>query len=122
MLHRPIYEANRNSGNGLVKKYLENVIDKLDLDLVISGHDHIYARSFPVKYGKISGSGTTYIVAGSASAKFYDSYDGGISPLSEVLYDENIHVYSVLSVNKNDIQIETRNIKGYLIDSKTIRK
>lgn len=120
MMHRPPYEGQISSGNGLVHRYVPRIMDNTKVDLVISGHDHLYSRSLPVQKGQIADEGTTYLIAGSASSKFYDAYGGGIAPLADVLFDDNVHTYTTLAVRGNKMHIETRAINGKLVDRHTI--
>jgi hypothetical protein len=65
IIHRPPYHAHPNSGNGLMHKYLPPVVDAAGVDLVVSGHDHMYARSLPLLNGQPDSSGAIYLIAGS---------------------------------------------------------
>ncbi|WON77728.1 phosphodiester glycosidase family protein [Serratia sp. UGAL515B_01] len=118
--HRPPYEANPVSGNGLVKKYLPPVVDETGVDLVLSGHDHIYSRSVPLKQGQLDPAGATYLIAGSDSAKFYDAGLAGIVPFADVLFDTNIQVFTTLHIKGDAMEIQTRTLYGDLVDSHTI--
>ncbi|KEY59684.1 phosphodiester glycosidase family protein [Serratia sp. DD3] len=118
--HRPPYEANPASGNGLVKKYLPSVVDEVGIDLVLSGHDHIYSRSVPLKQGQPDPAGATYLIAGSDSAKFYDAGLAGIVPVADVLFDTNIQVFTTLHIKGDAMEVETRTLYGELVDSYTL--
>ena len=51
---------------------LTNVIDRCGVDLVMSGHDHQYLRTKPLKNEKLNDDGTVYVLAGTAGAKRYE--------------------------------------------------
>ena len=53
--------------NTVFGKTLTPLFDAYQMDLVLSGHDHAYARTFAVKDGKAAPDGTVYLQAGSAS-------------------------------------------------------
>ena len=56
-----------------LQKALTKVIDKCDVDLVMSGHDHQYLRTKPLTKNKVdTENGTTYILSGTAGAKRYE--------------------------------------------------
>jgi hypothetical protein len=82
---------NPASGNERSQKYLPPVVDAAGIDLVIAGHDHMYARTVPLRDGQRRTGGATYLIAGSDSAKFYDNNDSGIAPLADVLYDATLY-------------------------------
>ncbi len=89
MFHQSIYSAAEHSTDSSIvslRNSLYPVIDKYHIDLVLSGHDHCYTRTYPMcegtarksqtndSQGRIANpTGTIYITAGSASgSKYYD--------------------------------------------------
>ena len=77
-MHQPIYGANRDEKE--LRKVLAPVFDKFKVDIVITGHDHYYFRSFPMKHDSLKNDGeivpmdqfgTVYIIGGSTSSKMY---------------------------------------------------
>ncbi len=76
-------------------KVWAEVIETLDIDLVLSGHDHIYSRTMA--------QDTAYVVTGSGSgSKFYDQILS--SGPWEVVYDEDVAVVSTLSMSEESIE------------------
>lgn len=55
-----------------LQKSLTRVLDKCDVDLVMSGHDHQYLRTKPLKGNKVNNDGTVYVLSGTAGAKRYE--------------------------------------------------
>lgn len=55
-----------------LQKSLTKVLAKCDVDLVMSGHDHQYLRTKPLKNNKIDSDGTTYVLSGTAGTKRYE--------------------------------------------------
>ncbi|MBQ6265393.1 MAG: metallophosphoesterase family protein [Clostridia bacterium] len=51
---------------------LARVFDMCDVDLVVSGHDHMYLRTKPLKNNMLNDDGTTYILSGTAGTKRYE--------------------------------------------------
>ena len=56
---------------------LSAVLDECAVDLVMSGHDHMYLRTKALKANRIaeSGEGTRYVLAGTAGTKRYEIRD-----------------------------------------------
>ncbi|HWR99191.1 MAG TPA: metallophosphoesterase family protein, partial [Prolixibacteraceae bacterium] len=54
-MHQPIYGANRNEEE--LRKVIAPVFDRFKVDLVITGHDHYYFRSFPMRYDSLRNDG-----------------------------------------------------------------
>ncbi len=75
MFHYPVYNPKKNRNNATAQKRWVPLFDKYNVDIVLTGHDHSYARSRPLRAGKAAlpgESGTTYVVA-TACTKFYES-------------------------------------------------
>lgn len=68
VLHMSPYSVDEDEwSNTLFGKSLTPLFDKYGFDLVLSGHDHTYARTPATKNGKADVNGTVYLQAGSAS-------------------------------------------------------
>src|SRR5699024_5491472 len=98
MLHRPPYNGNAASGNGRSQAFVPPAVDEAGIDLVLSGHDHMYSRSLPMRGGVPTPGGATYLIAGSDSAKYYDNNGGGIALFADVLFDVNVNTYTTLDI------------------------
>ena len=55
-----------------LQKSLTRVADECGADLVLSGHDHQYIRTKPLKSNSVDEDGTVYILSGTAGAKRYE--------------------------------------------------
>ncbi len=56
-LHKSPYGSSRHGGDAKVREDLEPLFVKHAVDLVFSGHDHVYERTIPIR-------GVTYVVSG----------------------------------------------------------
>ena len=121
MVHRPPYNGNAASGNGRSQAYIPAVVDEVGIDLVLSGHDHMYSRSLPLRGGKPSPGAATYLIAGSDSAKYYDNNGGGIALFADVLFDDNVNTYTTLDIQGDDLHVLTRTLDGTVVDDVTLQ-
>ena len=55
-----------------LQEALVSVLDSCNVDLVMSGHDHQYLRTKPLKNNRVNDDGTTYVLAGTAGSKRYE--------------------------------------------------
>ena len=55
-----------------LQRSLTAVCDLCGVDLVMSGHDHQYLRTKPLKAGMVNENGTTYVLSGTAGTKRYE--------------------------------------------------
>lgn len=119
LLHRSPYFANPTSGSEMVKDVFTKVFDECGVDLVISGHDHTYVRTYPLKSGEIHEKGTTYLIAGSTGHKFYGTVR---KPYMEVYFTEKTQIYTAIQVTNEYINLEVTTRDGRVIDRHQIQK
>ena len=116
MFHHPAYVAQDVPKDVMRAETIQDafvpVMEEAGVDLVLSGHQHVYMRTFPMKNGKLDEDGITYII-GNASDKHYNlgSYEYIACGI------ENEPVYSIITVNEKGIFVETKNISGEILDS-----
>jgi len=101
---------------------LSRYFEEADIDLVLSGHDHIYNRTTMLKDKKIDiNKGVTYLVSGSPSgSKFYDEIKETNRYWKEVVYDENNSIFTLITIDADSISVKAYAIeenKPVLIDS-----
>jgi acid phosphatase type 7 len=63
-LHRSPYGSSRHGGDEKVREDLEPLFATHGVDLVFSGHDHVYERTVPIR-------GVTYVVSGGGGRRLY---------------------------------------------------
>jgi hypothetical protein len=62
--HRPIYSSSKHGSDERIRKDLEPVLVRHEVDLVFSGHGHVYERTVPIR-------GVTYVVSGGGGKGLY---------------------------------------------------
>lgn len=81
-LHAPPYSSNGFHGsNPRAYDAFAKILEDAGVDLVLTGHDHFYERTFALRGGRVvsranettKGSGTVYVVTGGAGAGLYES-------------------------------------------------
>ncbi|HVL47720.1 MAG TPA: metallophosphoesterase [Candidatus Thermoplasmatota archaeon] len=81
MFHRPVYTWGAYEGNPIIEAHWRPLFERHGVDLVLTGHDHIYARTHALKDGKpvsagpevyAEGEGPVYVVTGGGGNKKYD--------------------------------------------------
>ncbi len=76
VMHNSIYGAGGGEAGPVnIWRFYAGIFDKYSVDLVLSGHDHVHCRTFPIKDGKIvdDGEGTVYLAANSGSGSKYSA-------------------------------------------------
>lgn len=119
VFHRAPYYSNPQGGSGNVREVFTKAMDEADIDMAISGHDHAYVRTVPLKDGVEADEGTTYLIAGSTGSKFYPT-----TPQSymDKFFDEKTQIYTNIAVDDTGIRILAKTRDGRVVDDFTITK
>lgn len=109
-MHHSIYSSENEEGE---KQFMRGVFaplfDAYGIDLVLSGHNHTYTRSFNLKNGETvkNGQGTVYLEASSASGSNYRSPDANPDTYVASAWQEREPTYSVLDFDADGITLNT---------------
>ena len=122
LMHRSTYPMNYNEAN---VRALSSVFEELEIDLVISGHDHVYNRTTMLEGNKVEvNNGVTYVVGGSSGTKFYNA-DTKPRPWENIVYDDNFPVFSAIRFSNGNLLFSAHSIvdnRVSRIDNFTISK
>lgn len=116
MFHHPAYVAVNVPKDVMRAQTIQEtfipIMEEAGVDLVLSGNQHVYMRTYPLLHGKIDEKGIMYLM-GTSGGKSYtaDKYDYMACTVG------NEPVYSIITVNEKGIFVETKNISGEILDS-----
>lgn len=114
MMHHPVYKAASGPQGDLFTDdfngaYLARAFDRYDIDLVLTGHDHLYYRTVPMRGFEpaADGEGTVYVSAGSGSGSKYSGMPETLAP--NIVFAEQSYapMYSVLAFGDGTITLNT---------------
>ncbi len=77
--HRPIYSSSKHGSDERIREDLEPVLVRHEVDLVFSGHDHVYERTVPIR-------GVTYVVSGGGGKGLYPAGSSEWTAFSKSIY------------------------------------
>ena len=135
--HVPVYYTNVTSKEILYKELLAPVCDEVGIDAVFSGHDHAFARTYPMVAGQIDetvenpdeGNGTVYYVCGTLGGKYYGGTNTPEFNFKTVQSgsrdgdgNQNLDpcaVFLTVNADKNKLTISAYDYYGSLIDQYT---
>gem|GEM_PF-813756 len=119
--HRSPYHSHHARASRDVREAWTQVFDEAGVDLILSGHDHAYMRSWPMRDGekKQDGEGTVYIIGGTAGSKFYEM---GEYPWMRVAFDEDIQLVSSISIDGDRLSMQVLTRDGRVADAFTMVK
>jgi acid phosphatase type 7 len=103
-LHRSPYSSSRHGGDGRVREDLEPLFVKYGVDLVFSGHDHVYERTVPIR-------GVTYVVSGGGGRRLYPAGNGQLTASSI-----SAHHAVLVRVSGRRLLLEAVEVGGKVVD------
>jgi hypothetical protein len=110
--HHPLYsDAGRHGSNIELRVLLEPLLVKYGVDVVFSGHEHVYQRTNPQK-------GITYFIEG-ASGQLRKG-DVRASPLTAAAFDQD-QTFMLVEIDGNQMFFRTVSRTGRTVDSGAIR-
>lgn len=123
--HHPVYSAEKTRDNATLRSLWKPVFDKHKVDLVLTGHDHAYARSgFEVPENVPEGSrarseqaGTVYVVSVSGPKMYTVGREEWMQRAAA-----RTQLYQILHINGDTLRYEARTAVGDLYDAFTLKK
>ena len=111
VFHHPVWSPAPRRDNDWLREALVPVFDRHRIDLVLTGHDHSYARTWPLRGGSRADGGTVYCVA-NAGGKHYQVQP---RPVFEKI-QADVSTFQVVSVSSDRLVYESRTWDDVLID------
>jgi 3',5'-cyclic AMP phosphodiesterase CpdA len=128
--HHPIFSPARDRDNPRLRELWKPIFDEFKVDLVLTGHDHTYARSgsvtgrggtenFPTGYQQAYDPeiGTVYVVSVSGP-KMYGLGDSAWA----VRFAEDTQLYQIITVDHDELRFVARTATNQLYDQFSLRK
>lgn len=108
MHHNP-YSASLDDDEFSKKRLtFASLCDCYDIDLVLSGHDHLYSRTDAMYGGKkAQNEGTVYLQASSASGSEYDPLPETLASFIVSAFDTRVPTYTALTFGGDTISVTT---------------
>jgi 3',5'-cyclic AMP phosphodiesterase CpdA len=114
--HQPIFAVAKKRNYAAMRALLEPIYDRYHVDLVLEGHDHVYARTHKIFEGRVvedSEPGSIYVTSVSGP-KMY-TLDDPFNPLMSKTR-MNTQMYQIVSIDKEILDFQAFAIDGTLVD------
>jgi Calcineurin-like phosphoesterase len=111
--HPPYSSAKKHGSDGQLREIVEPIFLKYGVNVVLSGHDHVYERIKPQK-------GIYYFVSG-AGGQLRTGDVSETSPLTEKSYDRDMH-FMLFEVDGDQLYFQAISRTGETIDSGVIQR
>jgi 3',5'-cyclic AMP phosphodiesterase CpdA len=121
--HHPIYSSAKGRDNTKLRELWQPLFDRFQVDLVLQGHDHTYARTqkltanVPTGVTHADQAGTVYVVSVSGPKMYKVSRRPYMARVAE-----ETQLYQIIRVEENELHYEAHTATGRLYDAFTLRK
>ena len=114
VFHHPIYSSGKAHGSAMgLRKILEPLFTRYGVNVVMSGHDHIYERTSPQQ-------GIQYFVSGGAGKVRSGDVDRG-SGFHAASFDDDHH-FMMFEIGENQVKFEAISEAGRVVDGGVIKQ
>lgn len=118
--HHPVRSVAVDSDNAALRAAWKPLLDKYDVDLVLTAHDHAYGRGENLFEGpeRRDEIGPVYVVSVSGPRM----YEVGKDREWATRTGANLQLYQVITVTSQSLRLEARTVTGQLFDAFEITK
>lgn len=116
-IHQPIYSMSKGRDQKNTRNAFLPAFDKYNVDLVIQGHDHVYARTGKMKNNALVESekqGTVYITSNAGSDEYTPR---SINTPFALKIGNKVQLFQVLTIDGSTLDYKAYSVTGKLYDS-----
>lgn len=110
LVHVPPFGPSRHGDSDSLQAGLVPALERAGVDLLLSGHDHVYARYFPVR-------GVTYLVTGGGGQSLYE-----VRADARLAYAESVFHHVRGEVDGRSLHLSAVDATGRRFDACTLTK
>ncbi len=124
VLHRPPYTAGKHPPRLQIQRALGPTFENAGVDVVFSGHDHMYERTWPVRDHRRSpdGTGPVYVVSGAGGARLYEALPLDERPDYIAVLNNEVFSFTFLEISGPRLRLKQIDLDGNVIDDWTLEK
>ncbi|MGB0715944.1 MAG: metallophosphoesterase family protein [Phycisphaerae bacterium] len=114
--HHATFTHGKNAPLGSIRSVVIPAIDEMNVDLVLTGHNHMYERTLPMRNGEATadGTGTIYITTGAGGADLQPY--AGPKPDFIVKDDNTVFSFTVVDVTAEALSFQQVTGDNEIID------
>ncbi len=115
--HHPFYSSGRGRNDHETREAFQKIVDQFHVDLVLTGHDHAYSRSYKLvgdQRVNWNNKGTVYAVSVSGPKQYEATTN--FPDLMEVM-GQNMQLFQVIDVDEDELKYRAYTATGELFDS-----
>lgn len=118
VFHHPPYTFGKHASTTRVQSTLVPVFEELGVDIVFSGHDHLYERTLPMRGEQVTDAarGVVYLVTGAGGASLYRERDGSRRPDYLAVLRDDVFSYTSVAIDGGTLTLTQISVDGDELD------
>lgn len=124
VLHHPAYTVGPHGPTERVQTALVPAFERAGVDMVFSGHDHLYCRTHPLRSGEMvpPDEGIVYVVSGAGGARLYEAVPQPRRPGYVAAFHDQRHGFTEIELAARELRLRHILLGGAIVDSWTRTK
>jgi 3',5'-cyclic AMP phosphodiesterase CpdA len=122
VFHHPPYTDGKYMPDERLQRAVVPALEAAGVDVVFSGHDHDYQRTYPLRDGRVvaTGQGVVYVVTGAGGAQLYPVRQ----PLPAFLaaFDDQHFSFTQIAIDGDELHLRQIALGGQVLDETSWRK
>ncbi|MGD8454157.1 MAG: metallophosphoesterase [Phycisphaerae bacterium] len=115
-LHHPPYTAGAYKPDVRVQRALVPVFEEAGVDVVFSGHDHMYERTYPLRGGQVVERGVVYVVSGAGGAGLYEALPPDKRPAYIAALNNDRYSFTQVRIDGDTLRLRQVDVDGHVLD------
>ncbi len=115
VVHHPAYSSGYHKSNLTIRRNLVPLCERLDVDVVLTGHEHCYERTWPLRGDKRVDRGVVQVVSGGGGAPLYK-----VGRSSWTAVSESVPHYCTITIRGGRLDLDVYDVEGRSIDALTL--
>ncbi|MCA9245194.1 MAG: metallophosphoesterase [Phycisphaerales bacterium] len=111
-----------NQNSLKIRRALIPAIEAAGVDIVFSGHEHMYLRTLPMRGETPATDGVTYIISGAGGGRLYDSAPEEQWPAWLAKWHNTAHSFTLIDIDGHELRLSQQDAEGHVIDEWSTRR
>lgn len=118
VFHHPPFTWGSHKPRGEVQRTLVPVLEAGGVDVVFSGHDHLYERTHPLLGGSVvePGRGVVYIISGAGGARLYEALPTEQRGPELAVLNNAVHSFTHIRIDGRTLHLRQIDVNGKTLD------
>lgn len=118
VFHHSPYTVGPHRPNEMLQRAVVPAFEQAEVDVVFTGHDHLYCRTLPLLGGAVvePGEGIVYVVSGAGGARLYQAVPEEERPRYIAAFHDATHSFTEIDIEGDRLTLRQIILGGLVVD------